>query len=260
MKDLQKHLKNNISHNIKHFAIIPDGNRRWAKARDLPPYEGHKHAVKTLQNLLPVFKDYNIPYVTIWAFSTENWKRPEKELQVLFNLLKQLTTKIDKHLQKHNIRLKIIGRRDRLSPDVLQAIEQAEKQTQNNTAYTLIIPIDYGGQDEIRRAFVKLLTKIKTKKLTIDSALNQLLSDAKSRDFIDSLTDTYNIPYPDVILRTSGEMRLSGLYSWQNAYAELFFLKKYFPDLTYSDIENIIKEFATKRDRRFGGNSKTNKK
>lgn len=248
-----KHKTNN---NIEHFAIIPDGNRRWARKRGLPPYEGHKRAVKTLENILPVFKEYNIPYVTIWAFSTENWKRPKEEIEVLFNLITQFTKTYKNKLNKHNIRVKIIGRRDRFSKNLLDAIQEIETITKNNTAYTLIIPLDYGGQDEIRRAFLKLLTKIKAKKLSIDEAINNLLDTSTALNFIDSLMDTYNIPYPDIIMRTSGEMRLSGLYSWQNAYAELFFIKKYFPDITPEDIENVIREFNN-RDRRFGGNSKT---
>ncbi len=242
-------------HGIKHFAIIPDGNRRWAKARGLAPYEGHKRAVKTLENILPVFKELNIPVVTIWAFSTENWKRPQIEIKVLFEILKQLASIADKKLNKNGIKLKVIGRRDRFSKDLLDAIQKAEEITKNNRAYTLVIPLDYGGQDEVRRGILKLLNKIKENEIAIDDAISRLENADQAFPFIDSLMDIYGLPYPDVIMRTSGEMRLSGLYIWQNAYAELFFIKKYFPDLTRNDIIGVVKEFM-QRDRRFGGNSK----
>lgn len=242
--------------NIHHFAIIPDGNRRWARRRGLPPYEGHRQALKTLENILPVFKEYNIPYVTVWAFSTENWKRPKQEIDILFELITQLSTKSKDKLQKNNIRVRTIGRRDRFPNRLLKAIKDIEDATKNNTAYTLIIPLDYGGQDEIRRAVLKLLTQIKTSKLTLDQAINNLLELEQAVPFITSFMDAPDVPFPDVILRTSGEMRLSGLYSWENAYAELFFIQKFFPDLTPQDIINVINEF-NQRDRRFGGDSKS---
>jgi len=242
-------------HGIKHFAIIPDGNRRWARARGLAPYEGHKRAVKTLENILPVFKELNIPVVTIWAFSTENWKRPQIEIKVLFEILKQLASIADKKLNKNGIKLKVIGRRDRFPKDLLKAIQKAEEITKNNKAYTLVVPLDYGGQDEVRRGLLKLLKKIKKNEFTIDGVIKKLEDTDYAFSFIDSFMDIYDLPYPDVIMRTSGEMRLSGLYIWQNAYAELFFIKKYFPDLTRSDILKVVREFM-QRDRRFGGNSK----
>ena len=244
--------------NLKHIAIIPDGNRRWARARGLPAIEGHRQGIKTAQKILKAFHKFDVPYITLWGFSTENWKRPKHEVEALFTMFTHYLNQLadPKKLQEYQAHVRVIGRKDRINKSLKNAIDKAHAANASvkNPKFTLIIAIDYGGQDQIRRAILQMLHDIKRGKLALDQAIKTLESE-QALEFIDSFMETHGVPYPDIIMRTSGEKRLSGLYVWQNAYAELFFVDKHFPDLTVQDIEDIINQFYH-RDRRFGGDSK----
>lgn len=221
----------------KHIAIIPDGNRRWAKEHNLPTFEGHRRGADTTIKLSRKIRAMGIPVLTFWAFSTENWTRTKDEVQAIFGLHHVLSGYV-KEAVRDNVRIVHLGRKDRVPPELLKAIENAEEKTKDNTQYYLNIALDYGGQDEIVRAIHKL-THEELVNLTPEIVAENL--------------DTGVLPYPnpDIIIRTGGEIRTSGFMPWQSAYAEYFFLDKYFPDLSESDIEEIVTEFGN-RQRRFG--------
>lgn len=232
-------VNNNI---LNHLAIIPDGNRRWAKERGLPTFYGHKKGFDQSINLSKKARELGIKILTFWAFSTENWKRTEEEINYLMNLYEQM---IDKNLEialKEKIRIIHLGRKDRIKKRLKEKIIFAEEKTKNFNKYYLTIALDYGGQDEIIRAINNLNSQnLNRKTFNLDeNTFNQFL-------------DTRNLPYPepDLIIRTGGEMRTSGFMIWQAAYSEWIFYPKYFPDFTSDDLEKCINEY-TKRERRFG--------
>jgi len=224
----------------KHIAIIPDGNRRWAKEKGLPTIEGHRKGAEAILKLVKKGKELGIPIGTIWAFSTENWQRSKKEVIGLMKLFKYFIDKYTSSIVKDEIRFIHIGRKDRLPKDLLQKINQLEKKTNKFNKHYLVLALDYGGRDEIVRAIKK----------AAESKTN--LKELNEKNFIKFL-DTKDLPYPypDLIIRTSGETRTSGFMIWQAAYSELFFSPKYLPDFTPEDFELIVKEFS-KRQRRFG--------
>lgn len=232
-------VNNNI---LNHLAIIPDGNRRWAKERGLPTFYGHKKGFNQSIDLSKKARELGIKILTFWAFSTENWKRTEEEINYLMNLYEQM---IDKNLEialKEKIRIIHLGRKDRIKKKLKEKIIFAEEKTKNFNKYYLTIALDYGGQDEIIRAINNLNSQnLNRKTFNLDeNTFNQFL-------------DTRNLPYPepDLIIRTGGEMRTSGFMIWQAAYSEWIFYPKYFPDFTSDDLEKCINEY-TKRERRFG--------
>lgn len=230
---------------LQHVAIIPDGNRRWAKARGLPTIEGHRQGAKRAHELLKSVRKFNIKYLTLWGLSTENWiKRSPNEVKYLISLFSHQLKQYQKELVKHEIRFIHIGRKDRLPNDFVNLIKQTEEISKNFDKWYLIIGFDYGGQDEIVRACQKIARDVANGKLAIPDI---------TPDLFYSYTDTPNIPPVDLIIRTSGEKRLSGLYPFQGVYAELYFTDIYFPDFTQEEFEKAVKDYYN-RQRRFGGN------
>lgn len=224
----------------KHVAIIPDGNRRWAKARKLPTFEGHRRGFERVLEITRKARELGIKVLTIWAFSTENWEREKEEVGYLMKLYEQM---VKKHLQEaleNEVRIIHLGRKDRINGGLLKKIIKAEEETRHFNKYYLCIALDYGGRDEIARAE----QKVQRSKFKVQSV--------NTTDF-NNFLDTKDLPYPDVdiIIRTSGEKRSSGLLLWQSAYSEFFFENKYFPDFTAIDFEAAIGEYQ-KRSRRFG--------
>ena len=216
-----------------HVAIIPDGNRRWAKERGLPTFEGHRKGFQTLVNIAKKSRELGIKILTVWAFSTENWKRSSGEIDYLMNLYDIMLEKYFKEALKEKIRVIHLGRKDRINKTLKNKIINIEEKTKNFTQHYLCIGLDYGGGDEIIRA---------TKK-------RSNLSEVNFSQFL----DTKDLPYPnpDLIIRTGGEQRLSGFLLWQSQYSELMFIKKYLPDFGPEDFEKCISSFVI-RQRRFG--------
>lgn len=225
---------------LNHIAIIPDGNRRWAKEHNLPSLEGHRKGFDTAVILAKKARALGIHTFTIWAFSTENWKRTQEEVGYLMRLYEYLIDRNLKEALEDNVRLVHLGRKDRLPKSLLKKITDAEEKTKHHDQYTLNIALDYGGHDEILRAIQKMNEK------------NQNAETLDEETFANYL-DTHDQPYPnpDLIIRTSGEQRISGFLPWQAAYSEYLFLDKYFPDMTEKDLEDAVQEFQT-RQRRFG--------
>jgi undecaprenyl diphosphate synthase len=222
-----------------HIAIIPDGNRRWAKERGLPSLEGHRKGFNVGVKIGRKIRSLGVHTMTIWAFSTENWNRTEKEITYLMKMYETFFEKNLKEALKEKIRIIHLGRKDRISKELLESIKNAEEETKNFKNYILNIALDYGGRDEIIRA----VEKIKNQKSKME------LSEKNFNQFLDTASQPH--PNPDLIIRTSGEERTSGFMIWQTAYAEYIFLKKHFPDVTDEDIEWCINEYS-QRQRRFG--------
>lgn len=211
-----------------------DGNRRWAKSRGLPAFEGHRQGANKVRQIAKWCKNNNIEVLTLYAFSTENWNRSDQEVNFLMKLFDRFLDKETAELQKENIRLMIIGRREKLPEALQQKIEKAESATRNNSAGTLILAVSYGGRDEIVRAISK-------------AVLNGGLTEEK----ISACLDTADLPDPDLIIRTGGEMRISNFLIWQAAYSELYFTEKCWPDFSENDLKEALAEYE-RRQRRFG--------
>lgn len=214
----------------RHVAIIMDGNGRWAKARNLPRTAGHKAGAEAIRKVIGEAAKQNIKYLTIFAFSQENWNRPKEEVGFLMDLLLMQIKSQIKDLHKNNIRLKVIGDRSRLSPEITEEIGKAEKLTENNDGLFLLVGMSYGARQEILSAVEK--------------------SKGDPEVFEKSLY-TAGIPDPDLLIRTSGEHRISNFLLWQLAYTELYFSDKLWPDFTPEDFNEALKDFAA-RERRFG--------
>lgn len=222
----------------KHVAIIPDGNRRWAKERGMQGSLGHEKAGSS-ENLMKLFNEANelgLNHLTFWAFSTDNWKREKKEVDFLFKLLKKSFDEFQKEFVKEGIRFKHIGRKDRLPKDIVARLEKLEKDTAGNEGLNVSICMDYGGRDEILRAVNKLL-KEGVKEIEEDDFKNYL--------------DSAGIPDPDLIIRTSGESRTSGFMPFQSAYSEFYFCDVNFPDFGPEELRKAVAEFG-RRKRNFG--------
>ena len=221
-----------------HIAIIMDGNGRWAQARHRPRVFGHQAGVKTVRRIVEDAADLGIKYLTLYSFSTENWTRPKAEVAALFALLKQYVADDLETLNENNVRVRILGSRTGLKPDLLELIERVEDRTKNNSEFHLNIAFNYGGRDEILRAFAK------ASKAGVDIA-------AMSETDVTAYLDTSDIPEPDLVIRTSGETRVSNFLLWQAAYAEFIFTDVLWPDFSKADLEAAIAEFQT-RERRYG--------
>jgi undecaprenyl diphosphate synthase len=226
-----------------HVAIIMDGNGRWAKARGLPRTAGHRAGMNALHDTVANASELGIRYLTLYAFSSENWSRPASEVSDLLGLLKIFIRRDLAELHRSNVEVKIIGNRVGLKPDILKLLEDAEQLTRGNDAMTLIIAFNYGSRDEIIRATRKIASDVLEGRLSLDdigqSALNARL-------------DTAGIPDPDLVIRTSGEVRLSNFLMWQAAYSELVFVPCYWPDFDKTQLKLALDEFD-RRERRFGG-------
>lgn len=222
----------------KHVVIIPDGNRRWAKSHGLKSIEGHKKGLDTALTVVKGSRSLGVKVLTLWGFSTENWDRPPLEVSYLMRLYSRFFRKHMRELVSEGARFKWLGRRDRVPKQLKAILENLEKETARNTRYMLNICIDYGGHDEIMRAFKKLLKKgVKPSQITEDMVEGQL--------------DTAGMPAPDLLIRTSGEMRTSGILPWQTSYTELFFSKLFFPDFSMAELKRAIGDYS-RRQRRFG--------
>lgn len=227
----------------KHIAIIMDGNRRWAKSKGKPAGFGHKEGAKVLEKIVRYANKIGIEHITVYAFSTENWKRSQEEVSTLMGILRWYLKDCVKKSMKNNVRCRVIGRKEELSPDIVQSIENLEEKTKNNTGLNFTIAINYGGRDEITRAVKKIASDVKAGKINPDDITEQTITDN---------LDTRELPDPDLLIRTSGEQRLSNYLPWQLAYTEFYFTDTYWPDFNK---EELIKAFEkyNKRERRFGG-------
>lgn len=225
-----------------HVAIIMDGNGRWAKARGLPRSAGHKRGAEAVRRTVECAREMGVSYLTLYAFSSENWKRPQGEVTDLMGLLRLYLRNEVKTLHKNGIRLRVIGDRSRLGPDIVALIEESEAKTAGNAAMTLILALSYGGRQEIAAAAAALAADVAAGRLAADQVDEAALS---ARLF------TAGIPDPDLIIRTSGEQRISNFLLWQCAYAELVFLDVLWPDFGRDDLLQAIRDFHG-RERRFG--------
>lgn len=234
----------------KHIAIIPDGNRRWARERGLPAFEGHRRGFERALEISKKAREVGITVLTFWAFSTDNWKRSKEEVTYLMKLYEAMIDKNLKEALKEQTRIVHLGRKDRINDSLRRKITQAEEKTVAFTRRYLCIALDYGGRDEIVRG-IQRFKNDDLARLAKPSA-RQGFGNIDEENFAQFL-DTKDLPYPnvDLIIRTSGEQRTSGLLPWQATYAEYIFSDKHFPDFTEDDFEACVKEYQ-KRQRRFG--------
>lgn len=221
----------------RHVAIIMDGNGRWAKKRFLPRLLGHKAGVKAIERTVRAADALGIQYVSLYAFSTENWKRPEKEVSGLMSIFRfVLRRKVDE-MKRENVRLRFSGFRDGMPQDIVELMEWAEEETKGNSGLTLVPCLNYGGRQEILHAVENLL----------EDGVRPPLTEERFREYL-YLPD---LPDPDLIVRTSGESRLSNFWLWQSTYSELYFTDTLWPDFDGKELENAVKYFAN-RERRYG--------
>ena len=227
-----------------HLGIIMDGNGRWAKKRGLPRQAGHVTGAQVFRKITKYCEKCGVRYLTVYAFSTENWRRPQEEVEAIMNLLRQYLKESLADFQAENIVVRFIGSRDELARDILSLIEEAEASTAHKTGMTLNIALNYGGQQEITAA---------TRKLAQQVAAGALVPDAIDEALLEQNLYTAEQPPVDLILRPSGEYRLSNFLIWQSAYAEYVFMDDIlWPDFKEQDLDRAFEEFA-RRDRRFGG-------
>ena len=226
----------------RHIAIIMDGNGRWAKARGLPRIAGHRRGAEAVRRTLVAATEIGIPYLTLFGFSSENWKRPFSEVDDLMGLLRHYLRGEIAELHRNGVRLRVIGDLARLSPDIVTLIENAEDLTRKNGAINLTIALSYGGRAEIVAA---------TRIIAAEVAAGRLALDALDEDSIAARLFTADLPDPDLLIRTSGEQRLSNFLLWQCAYAELVFTKTLWPDFGRADLEAAIADYCG-RERRYG--------
>lgn len=230
----------------EHVAIIMDGNGRWAKARGLPRTLGHRRGVEAVREAVRTARELGIRYLTLFAFSSENWRRPAEEVGELLRLLKVFIRRDLAELHREGVRVRVIGERENLPRDVRGLLEEAETLTVGNDRNILVIAFNYGARDEMARAMRRIAVKLDTGELTADLI---------SPDLVDQHLDTAGIPDPDLIIRTSGELRLSNFLLWQAAYSEFAFLPCLWPDFDRAAFTAAVQDFAM-RDRRFGGLSR----
>ena len=228
----------------KHIAIIMDGNRRWAKAKGKPASFGHKEGAKTLEKIVRYANKIGLEYITVYAFSTENWKRAEEEVKALMMLLQNYLDDYSKRADTENIRVKILGDISALSDGMQKSIIKCMERTKNNTGVTFNIALNYGGRDEIVRAVKEIVSQVEEGKIKIDEINEEMISENLY---------TKNEPDPDLVIRTSGELRLSNFLPWQSVYSELLFIQKTWPEFNEEDLDNAILKYQ-KRTRKFGAN------
>ncbi len=226
-----------------HVAIIMDGNGRWAAARGLPRIEGHRRGVESLRRAVRSAIDLGIRYLTVYSFSSENWARPVEEVSDLMRLLKRFIRNDLADLHQNGVRVRVIGMRDNLQPDIRALLVEAEERTCSNTALTLVVAFNYGARQELAAA---------VRRIAFQVASGEIEPDAVTADLIAAHLDTAGIPDPDLIIRTSGEQRLSNFLMWQAAYAEFVFLPMHWPDFDREAFDQALATY-TRRERRFGG-------
>jgi undecaprenyl diphosphate synthase len=223
----------------KHLGFILDGNRRWAHKYSLPEYDGHLAGYNSLREVMDGCFEQGIQYVTIYAFSSENWKRDKSEVSNLMKIALQAITKDLKSLIERNVRIRILGRREGITPKLLAGFEKCEEKTRHLTGPTFAVCFNYGGQQEIVDAARKCVEDGLTAQDITEEALSARLY-------------APDVPPIDMVIRTSGEQRLSNFMIWRTAYSELYFMDKFWPEMTKEDVQDIIKEYS-RRSRRFGG-------
>lgn len=226
-----------------HVAIIMDGNGRWAAARGRPRAFGHKQGVDAVRGAVRAAGNLGVRYLTLFGFSTENWRRPEEEVDALFDLMRRFVDADLEKLAREDVRIRIIGRREGLKPELVDIIRRAETRTEANSGFHLTIAFNYGGRDEIVRAARRFALAARTGDLDAATADEGIFA---------GFLDTDGIPDPDLVIRTSGERRISNFLIWQAAYAELIFLDVLWPDFDASHLQAAVTEYHS-RQRRFGG-------
>lgn len=226
----------------RHIAIIMDGNGRWAKARGLPRIAGHRRGAEAARRTVVAAAELGVPYLTLFGFSSENWKRPSSEVQDLMGLLRHYLRGEIAELHRNGVRLKVIGNLGTLDPDILSLIRNAEAMTRDNSRINLTIALSYGGRAEIVTA-VRAIAR--------QAASDSLVVDAIDEECFSRHLFTAELPDPDLLIRTSGELRISNFLLWQSAYSEFVFTKTLWPDFSKSDLQQAIDEFCH-RERRYG--------
>jgi undecaprenyl diphosphate synthase len=223
-------------------AIIMDGNGRWAKQRQLSRIKGHETGAEAVRTTVRTCRELGIPFLTLYAFSTENWQRPKTEVNALMGLLRRFLEAELRELLKNGIRLHVIGRRERLPANVQRALDAAVRDTRQNSALRLTLALSYGGRDEITRAARSLAAEVQAGRMRPADITEELLS---------ARLDTAGIPDPDLLIRTGGDMRVSNFLLWQLAYTEIFVTPTLWPDFTPELFQQILRDFQS-RERRFG--------
>jgi len=226
----------------RHVAFIMDGNGRWAKKRGLPRIYGHTEGAKAAERVIELAKEYGIPFITLYAFSTENWKRPREEVNFLMELLREYLKENLERFKRNGIKVSFIGRRDRIPKETLRWMEKTERETESCKAVWVFVAVDYGGRDEIVRAVNKIL------KQDVDN-----IDENSFRNYLDFPPE---VPEPDLLVRTAGEKRISNFLLWHIAYTELYFTETLWPDFGREDFIKALEDFA-KRKRKFGGLDET---
>ncbi len=227
---------------LNHIAIIMDGNGRWAKRRGLPRSAGHKKGAETVKDIAKAVNERGIRFLTLYAFSTENWQRPAEEVKTLMDLLRQYLKYDLEEMRKNNIRIRFIGERDMLDQDIAESMAQLESKTAGNLGMTLVLAISYGARQEIVAAAKKIAALVKKGDMSESDIDLKLFSD---------MLYTRDIPDPDILIRTSGEQRISNYLLWQAAYAEMFFTETLWPDFSAEELDKVIEKFYS-RERRYG--------
>lgn len=225
-----------------HVAIILDGNGRWAKKRMMPRNYGHTQGSKNVEKICETAYKMGIKYLTVYAFSTENWKRPKEEVEALMKLLQTYLETSIKTSTKNNMRVRVIGDKSKLNDDILKSIEALENASKNNTGLNFQVAINYGGRDEILRAAKAMARDVKENITDIDQI---------DESTFENYLDTKDIPDPDLLIRTSGEQRLSNYLLWQMAYTEMYFPDVLWPDFDKKELEKAV-EYYSSRNRKFG--------
>ena len=227
----------------RHVALILDGNGRWAKKRGLPRTMGHKEGCKTVEKTVEIAARMGIEYLTVYGFSTENWKRSSEEVGALMQLFRYYMVRLLKIAKQNNVRVKMIGDRRRFDEDIIEGINRLERETKENTGLTFVIAVNYGARDEITRA---------VSRLAADCVQGRVKAEEITEDVLSSYLDTAGMPDPDLLIRTSGEIRLSNYLLWQLAYTEIYVTDTLWPDFDQEELEKAILQY-NKRERRFGG-------
>jgi len=226
----------------RHVAIILDGNGRWAKSKGMPRNYGHTQGAKNVEVICEACHDLGIEYLTVYAFSTENWSRPDDEVSALMKLLRSYMKSCIKTAKKNNMRVRVIGDKTKLDKDLQEAIEELEEKSKENDGLNFTVALNYGSQDEMLRA----MNAIKE-----DMASGTIENQEITKELFESYLDTKDIPDPDLLIRTSGEQRLSNYLLWQLAYAEFYFADVHWPDFSKKELEKAIEAYD-KRNRRYG--------
>ena len=227
----------------RHVALILDGNGRWAKKRGLPRTMGHKEGCKTVEKTVEIAARMGIEYLTVYGFSTENWKRSSEEVGALMQLFRYYMVRLLKIAKQNNVRVKMIGDRRRFDEDIIEGINRLERETKENTGLTFVIAVNYGASDEITRA---------VSRQAADCVQGRVKAEEITEDVLSSYLDTAGMPDPDLLIRTSGEIRLSNYLLWQLAYTEIYVTDCLWPDFNEEELKRAVVQY-NKRERRFGG-------